>query len=29
MIAVSFGRIVGIIAMAVFLGFYVYTLWQL
>jgi hypothetical protein len=29
MIAMSFGRIVGLIAMAVFLAFYAYTLWQL
>jgi hypothetical protein len=29
MIAVSFGRIIGIIAMAVFLAFYAYTMWHL
>jgi hypothetical protein len=29
MIAVSFGRILGLIALAVFFGFYAYTLWHL
>lgn len=29
MIAVSFGRVLGLIAMAVFFGYYAYTLWHL
>jgi hypothetical protein len=29
MIAVSFGRILGLIAMAVFFAVYTYTLWHL
>jgi len=29
MIAVSFGRILGLIAMAVFFAFYAYTLWHI
>jgi hypothetical protein len=29
MVAVSFGRILGLVAMAVFSAFYAYTLWHL